>query len=72
MTHPDVELAFLIYTEIIQKLAFLLSDLDQTSNSESLNKHVTLEVVTQPMQMHKKKISDFSCISSSLIEKCFL
>ena len=49
MTHPDVELAFLIYTEIIQKLAFLLSDLDQTSNSESLNKHVTLEVVTQPM-----------------------
>ena len=29
MTHPDVELAFLIYTEIIQKLAFLLSDLDR-------------------------------------------
>ena len=29
MTHPDLELAFIIYTEIIQKLTFLLSDLDR-------------------------------------------
>ena len=63
MTHPRSWASFLIYTEIIQKLAYLLSDLDQSSNSKSLNKHVTLEVVTQPMQMHENERADFSVIS---------
>ena len=63
MTHPRSWASFLIYTEIIQKLAYLLSDLNQSSNSKSLNKHVTLEVVTQPMQMHENERADFSVIS---------